>query len=141
MIRPAARFAAALTMITMLTAAGARAQAAGPFPEVPLSTSETRTHRLAWICIGAGLGLLGGSTVLAERANDRYEEYRNATDPRRVEDLYDETIALDRLSATALLSGEVLVATGLYLRFLRRPPTARVALDVGPARCAVLLRF
>lgn len=142
MNRPAVALVATLTlMTTMFPAAGAHAQAAGPFPEVRMSTASRESRTLAYVCIGAGLGLLAGSTLIAERANDRYDDYRNAVEPDRVRDLYDETVHLDRISTATLLTGEALISAGLYLRFLRRPPGSRVALDLGSGRCAVSLRF
>ena len=140
MIRSAAMILAALTTILLFPAARAQAQAAGPFPEVSVPrTSHSATW--AYVSIGTGLGLLGASTLLAERANDRYDDYQRATDPARVRELYDQTLTLDRLSTGTLLTGEVLIATGLYLRFLRRPAASRVALDFGPSRSALSLRF
>lgn len=141
MTRPAALCAAALLTISTFTAARGDARAAGPFPEVPLGRESRASTAWAWGCMGSGLALIGASTVLARRANDRYAAYEGATEPARVEELYDETVALDRWSTGTLLTGEALIATGLYLRFLRRPPPARMALDVGPARCALVLRF
>lgn len=133
---------AALTIALVLPAARAHAQAAGPFPEVSMPKKASRSSAMAYVCIGTGLGLLGGSTLLSDRANDRYQDYLRATDPESLRELYDQTLRLDRLSTGSLLTGEVLIATGLYLRFLRRPPAvSRVALDVRPSRCAVVLRF
>ena len=142
MKRSAAVLLAALTMTPLIPAARAHAQAAGPFPEVTVPRSPGGSATWAYVSIGAGFALLGTSTLLADRANDRYEEYQRSTDPDDVRRLYDETITLDRYSTGTLLGGELLIATGLYLRFLRRPAAAsRVALDVGPTRCALALRF
>jgi len=141
MKRSAAVLLAALTTTPLIPAARAHAQAAGPFPEVTVPRSPRGSATWAYVSIGVGFGLLGTSTLLADRANDRYDEYQRATNPDDVQRLYDETITLDRFSTATLLSGELLVATGLYLRFLRRPATSRVALDVGPSRCALSLRF
>lgn len=141
MFRPVAALLAALTATPLIPAACAQAQAAGPFPEVRMPPRPRGSSTWAYVCIGAGLGLLGGSTILSERANDRYDEYLRATDPGRVRDLYDETVTLDRLSTASLLTGEALIATGLYLRFLRREPASRMAFHLGPARCAVSWRF
>lgn len=141
MIRSAAVLLAALTIALLVPAARAHAQVAGPFPEVSMPPSASGSSTWAYVCIGAGLGLLGGSTILSDRANDRYQDYLRATAPESVRELYDETLVLDRLSTGSLLTGELLIATGLYLRFLRRPAASRVALDVGPSRCAVSLRF
>ena len=73
--------------------------------------------------------------------NASYDRYLDATAPAEIAHLYDETAHLDRLSATALLSGEALIATGVWLRFLRRPARPRVTLTANARRCAVSLRF
>ena len=68
-----------------------------------------------------------------------------ATDPAEIERLYDRTARYDWYARGALIGGEALVATGLYLRFVRRPRAARTTatldLSVGPARCALAWRF
>lgn len=119
----------------------ARAQAAAPFPEVEVVREVHRSHLLADLTMVAGAGLIGASFLLRDRANHLYSDYLSTTDPRRIESLYDRTVRTDRLSSGALISGEVLVATGLYLRFLRRPTADRVAFSVLPERCAVSFRF
>ena len=49
---------------------------------------------------------------------------------------------MDRNWASAsLLSGEALLVTAVYLRFIRRASPARLAMDLTPHRCAVSLRF
>lgn len=117
----------------------ALAQAAAPFPEEIVVRPERRSHLLAYVTLAAGAGLIGASFGFAEHANDTWDEYGRATDPARITDLYDETVRYDRFSSGALLAGEALIATGLYLRFLRRP--APVQVSVGPDRCAVAFRF
>jgi hypothetical protein len=49
---------------------------------------------------------------------------------------------MDRLASAALLTGEGLLATAVWLRFVHpaREPR-RLALEVEPSRCAVSLRF
>jgi hypothetical protein len=137
----AAVMAATLVIGWMQPAACAHAQAAAPFPEVPLESAPRASHTLAWVSMIGGVALIGGSYVVGNRANDRYDEYLVATDPDEIQRLYDETVALDRMSTTSLLVGEALVATGLYLRFLRRPAGSDVVLAVTPRRCALSLRF
>ena len=115
-------------------------RAAAAFPEVPLDSKRPDSHRWAWATMAIGAGLIGSSFAISHRADRTYDEYLDATDPDRIEALYDRTVRYDRLSAAALIGGQSLVATGLYLRFLRRP-AARLSLDLGPQRCAARLRF
>jgi len=86
-------------------------------------------------------GLIGLSFALTARANDAYDDYLVATDPARAEHFYDRTKHYDRLSAASLLTGEALVATAVWLRFLHHRPTSRLTLVAEPDRCAVALRF
>ena len=137
----AAWLAALLFAEALFPAARASAQAASPFPEVPLPSNSQGTHVAAYLSMLGGAGLIGASYVFADRANDRYAEYLTATDPGEITRLYDDTVTLDRLASGSLLAGEALIATGLYLRFLRRPPTSRLDLSVGPTRCALAWRF
>lgn len=115
------------------------AQAAGAFPEEVIERPPGRSNVWAYVAIAAGAGLVGGSFAFAERGNDTYDDYLAATDPEQITDLYDRTESYDRLASASLIAGEVLIGTGLYLRFLRRP--APLGLTLGPARCAVALRF
>jgi hypothetical protein len=119
----------------------AHAQTAATFPEVPLGQPASSTHGWAYACMAAGVGLVGGSFLIAERADDTYQEYLDATNPQRIEELYDRTLFYDTLSRAALLSGEALVAAGLYLRFVRRPPQHRLSLALTSRRCIVTVRF
>src|SRR6266487_953638 len=130
----ATAFAACLISETLFPAAGARAQAADPFPTVPVPTPPRVSHAWAYVTMASGLGLIGASYTIADRANRRYDEYLHATDAREIDRLYDDTVLLDRLSSGSLLTGEALIATGLYLRFLRRPPASRLELTLGPER-------
>ena len=91
--------------------------------------------------IAGGVGMVGSSFIFKERADDAYAAYLVATDPARIEDLYDQTVLEDRLSRVALLGGEAMIATGLYLRFIRPPATSRVSFGVGPRGYAICLRF
>jgi hypothetical protein len=137
-----AAFVAALMVVSEIApAARAHAQAAGPFTEVPLRTESGRTHALAYASLLAGAGLIGGSFALSHRADDTYDDYLAATDPPRIEKLYDRTVRYDHLSSASLLTGELLIATGLYLRFLRRSSEPRLSLELGARRCAATLRF
>jgi hypothetical protein len=112
-----------------------------PFETIPLPANQRHGHLLAYSSLLVGAGLIGGSFVLSAQANDKYDEYLAETDPEQIDRLYDETVRLDKLSSGALISGEVLVALGLYLRFLRHPAESRVQVSVSPARCSLGVRF
>ncbi len=116
------------------------APSAPPFEVVPLPTPAVRPHRAAYACLVVGAGLIGGSFALAHRADRAYDRYLVAQVPGDIERWYDETTRYDRWSSGALLGGEALVAMGLYLRFLRRPPPPTAFL-IGPGACAVTYRF
>ena len=137
----AASLAASLLLELPLPAACAARQAAGPFESVPLEAPVRVPHHLAYGSLLAGAGLAGLSFALTDRANRSYDRYLTATAPDEIGRLYDETVRLDRLSAAALLTGEALIATGVWLRFLRRAAPRRIALAVDASRCAVSLRF
>jgi len=128
-------------LLGSVPAAGARAQAAGAFPEIPLPTPPRISHTWAYVSLAAGAGLVGASFALAGQADDIYAEYLNETDPAAIQRLYDRTTLYDRLSSGTLLGGEALLATGIYLRFLRGPNAARARLALGPRSCGVSLRF
>ena len=123
------------------SAARALAQAAAPFPEVPVQPPPRRSHFFAYLAMVSGVALIGGSFLLANKADDTYAEYLDATEPDEITDLYDQTVLYDRYAQASLLGGEALVVTGVYLRFIRRPKPAKVSLDLRPDRCALALRF
>ncbi len=133
--------AAALLTLQLATAAGALAQAARPFPVVPLPAAARYPHRAAWACLASGAALVGASFALAGEADRRYDAYLSASEPARIADLYDQTTRLDRLASGSLLAGEGLVVVGVYLRFIRRDPASRLHATLAPSRCAVSLSF
>ncbi len=113
-----------------------------PFPIVPLRyPAPAHSHLGAYLTLAAGAGLVGTSFAWQARANRTYGDYLRATEPGLIAALYDRAAHYDRLSSAALLGGEALVATGLWMRFIRHPAPGRVALDAGPRRCALALRF
>ena len=116
------------------------ARADGPFETVPLPQAVSRPHHAATACFLAGAGLIAGSFSLARHADRAYERYLTAQTPGDITRWYDESTRYDRWSSAALFGGEAAVATGLYLRFLRRPPPP-IALIVAPGACAVSFRF
>jgi hypothetical protein len=140
------RIAAAMMLACAVTAAlgeaaCASAQAALPFEVVPRLTQPHRSHAAAYVCALAGAGLVVSSFPLADTADRRYAQYLAESDPGTIEDRWRATLRADRLSSGALLGGELLLATSVYLRFLRRPSEPRVTLIVSPARCALACRF
>ena len=137
----AALAAAVLACAAALPAARALAQAAGPFPEVPLPAPQRHSHTWALVSFASGAALLAGSFGIADAADHRYVDYLHATDPARIKDLYDEAVLFDRVSSASVLTGEVLIATGIYLTFLRHPAPSHLGLALEPSRCAVSFRF
>ena len=123
------------------TAACAHAQAADPFPEVVIAPAPAQSHLAANLVLVAGAGLIGSSFLWRDRANHSYNEYLNETVPSRIQSLYDRTVRQDRLSSASLITGEVVLAAGMYLRFLRAPSAPRLGLSLQPERCAVSYRF
>jgi hypothetical protein len=142
MKRFAAVLLAACTMLSsFVPAARAQSQAVEPFPTVPLDIPEKQNYWGAYLaCIG-GASLVGLSFAFTHRADHAYDEYLASTDPEEIQALYDRAAHYDHLSQASLLTGEALIATGLYLRFIRRPPHKKVAFSVEPSRCAVTYRF
>jgi hypothetical protein len=133
---------AAIALLSSLhSPESARAGTASPFPEVTIPAPERRSHVVAYTSFVAGAGLIAVSFSFADRANHAFDEYRVAIEPRDIQRLYDRAVLNDRLSSGSLLTGEVLIATGLYLRFLRSAPENRLSLHLGPERCALALRF
>ena len=137
----AAITAAILALGTIDPAVLAPARAAGPSVGIPSVNPPRQSFAWAYASLATGTALIGGSFAFASGANRTYREYLAASDPAVIERLYDRTVRYDRLSSGSLLTGEVLVAAGLYLRFLRRPPDTRWGLELDPQRCALALRF
>lgn len=89
----------------------------------------------------AGAALVGTSFYFHSRADDAYDEYLAATDVDELERHYDDANRFDGYSRASLTGGEVLLATGLYLRFVRRPAARRADLILSGTRCALAVRF
>ncbi|HYM80772.1 MAG TPA: hypothetical protein VEY91_05080 [Candidatus Limnocylindria bacterium] len=124
-----------------LPATRAEAQVAGPFQTLPMDVRPDRSHRWAYAAIATGVGLAGSSFYFTRRADRSYHDYLVATDPDRIETLYDDAVRSDALARGTLIGGEALIALGLYLRFIRRPEESRWALALEPTRCALAVRF
>ena len=122
-------------------AARADAQAASPFPVVPMEPETQPSHRWAYAALGGGAALVGSSFLISHQADRAYARYLVETDPGRIDALYDETVRDDWLARGALIGGEALIATGLYLRFLRHGQPSRVSLAIDSRRCALAWRF
>ena len=139
--RTAATLAAVLTLPIMFTAARAHAQAAEPFPVVPLETPASRRHTWAYVTLAGGATLVGLSFSFSGKADRAYAEYLDSTDPVQIQTLYDRAVRNDHRAQASLLTGEALIAAGLYLRFIRRPGPSKVSLSLRPSRCALSYRF
>jgi len=138
----AALLAACLLFELLFPAARAHAQAAEPFKVVPIERPSKHRHRWAYLTLVGGAGLVGASFALSNRADDAYAQYLVTTDVPSIETLYDRAVHYDHLAHASLLTGETMIAAGLYLRFIRRAPSsARFTLDLQPSRCAVSCRF
>ena len=115
------------------------ADSASPFEVVPRSASLRHSTKWAWITAIAGATLVGASFPLADEADRRYSAYLAETDVSRIDERYHATQRMDRISSGALLAGEVLLGTAVWMRFVRGD--RHVALDVRMDRCALALRF
>ena len=137
----AAILAASIALQLFDPAASADAQAAGSFRAVPITPPPRRHHAWAYATLAGGASLVGLSFMFSRRADDAYAAYLVSTDPEQIQVLYDRAVRNDHLSQASLLTGEVLVAAGLYFRFIRRPGPARVSLSVHPTRWAACYSF
>ena len=108
---------------------------------VEVAPTRPPRHVLAYTTLATGAVLVGSSFVLTHHANQAYEDYLAETDPGRIETFYDRAERFDRLSSASLIGGELLIVTGLYLRFLRPPRASRLSWAFGAERCALSLRF
>ncbi len=139
--RTAAWLHAALVGALVTGAVCATARAAFAFEVVPRFVEARPPHVAAYACALAGAGLIAASFPLADDADRRYRSYQFEIDPTRIAGRWDSTVRADRLASGALLTGEGLLATAVWLRFLHRPGEHRVAFEVAPARCALSCSF
>jgi len=137
----AAALAASIALQLLGPAARAHAQAAGSFRPVAMAAPPRRSHAWAYLTLAGGTGLVGLSFMFSRRADDAYADYLTSTDPKVIESFYDRAVRNDHLSQASLLTGEAMVAAGLYLRFIRRPGPSRVSVSVAPTRWAASYRF
>lgn len=141
MKRSTAGLLAAVLTLPSVVPSAAPAWAAEPFEEVVLPSAKKKSHTLAYGSMITGASLIGASFILRDRANERYDAYLIETEPDEITRLFDETRTLDRLSSSALIGGEALLALGIYLRFVHRSGSDRVSFNASPTRCAVSLHF
>lgn len=137
---------AALMLASYVTAAPewavcANAQAASLFQEVEVHQPARQSHTASWLTGLAGVGFIAASFPLAAKADDRYATYLGETDVARIEDRFRDAQRADRIASASLITGELLLVTAVYLRFVRRPVDSRTALLLGPDRCAVSYHF
>jgi hypothetical protein len=139
---PAAFLAAGLCVMLLATPLQAAGEGSSPFPVL---TSElrppARSHKWAYTAMVGGAALIGASFYFHSRADDAYDDYLAATDPETIERHYDDAARWDTVSRASLTTGEVLLATGLYLRFVRRPAASRTSVILSPNRCALAVNF
>jgi hypothetical protein len=127
--------------VLMSDAACAHAQAVSAFEVVPRQSEIREPHRAAYLTAFLGAACIAASFPLGDEADRRYHRYLFETDRTRIDERFRATTRMDRLSSASLLTGEGLLATAVYLRFVRHPAHARVSLQVEPTACAVSLRF
>ena len=90
----------------------------------------------------AGVALVAASFPLHKEADRRYALYLRETDVSHIDERFRATTRMDRLSSAALLTGEALLVTSVWLRFVHpQGPANRVTFVVEPQRCAWSLRF
>lgn len=120
-------------------ASPAPADTASPFEVVARASTPRPSSKWAWITAIAGAALVGVSFPLADAADRRYDEYLAETDVTRIDERFRATQHMDRLASGALLAGEGLLGTAVWLRFVRGE--RRVALGVGADRCMLAVSF
>jgi hypothetical protein len=125
----------------LIPAACAFAQTAAPFPVVELPPVHHDSHRLANAAMLSGVALIAASFAFERTADRSYDDYLAASDPHRITDLYDRTTRFDRLSSASLVTGNVLLATGLTLRFIRHSHGSSVGVLLDARRCALAVNF
>lgn len=118
------------------------AEAGSPFEIVRREEPPARSHRLFWTLGVGGAALVAASFPMARAADRRYDDYLSETDPSQLDARFEATRRMDRLASASLWTGEAMLVTAVWLRFVRtHRPADRVSLTVEPARCAVSLRF
>ncbi len=130
-----------LSQVSPDASADSSFRTAPAFEVVPRASAGRHSHRWAWISALTGAALVGVSFPLADEADRRYDAYLAETDVSRIDERFRATERMDRLASGSLLTGEALLATAVWLRFVRGDHHERVSLDLRPSRCALALRF
>jgi hypothetical protein len=134
---PAARKLAVVRGALLAVAVCASARTAFGFETLERLRPLPQPHRAAYACALLGAGLVAASFPLTDAADRRYVEYEHETNPSAIEGRWNATVHADHLASGALLGGESMLVAAVYLRFLRSPPNAPVALRIRPASCAL----
>jgi len=108
---------------------------------VEVQQAHGPSHFWAYVALGSGVALVGGSFVCSQEADDAYAAYLRETDPVKIEHYYDRAVMFDKIATASLATGEILFVTGIYLRFIKQPRESRLGLVVGPGRCGLSLRY
>jgi len=108
-----------------------------------VEVQQTRgpSHFWAYVALGSGAALVGGSFVCSQEADDAYAAYLHETDPAKIEHYYDRAVMFDKIASASLATGEILFVTGIYLRFIKQPRDTRLGLVVGPGRCGLSFHY
>jgi hypothetical protein len=114
---------------------------ATPFERVVRPPDERPSQRLALYAALAGAAFVGASFPLSAEADRRYERYLAEVDVARMDEHFRGAERMDHYSAAALLTGEALLATAVWLRFVREPQRRGVAVEIRPDRCGLALRY
>lgn len=127
---------------------------ARPGPSLHAQSTPVRSHSntTAWALLASGIALDVGSFLLAERADESYQQYQEGIDPIALDRAYDRSVRYDRLASATLIAGQVAIASGLYLLLVKRSrssdvgarvpkPGARLGLAGDARGVALTLRF
>jgi hypothetical protein len=140
-MRPAALLTAGLFLTLLASPLQAAGEAPSPFPVLSVPPAPPHSHKWAYLAMLGGAALVGTSFYFHSQADEAYSDYLASTDPAEIERLYDDANRFDTLSRASLTTGEILIATGLYFRFVRRPAASRTAVIVSGTRCAIAVNF
>ena len=108
---------------------------------VEVQQAHGPSHFWAYVALGSGVALVGGSFVCGQKADDAYAAYLRETDRTQIEHYYDQAVMFDKIASASLATGEILFVTGIYLRFIKQPRDTRLGLVVGPGRCGLSFHY
>ena len=99
----------------------------------PSPSVHSPSHATGWALLAAGLVLDASSFLLAERADESYQEYQQGIDPQALDHAYHRAVTEDRWASATLIAGQVGIATGLYLLLFKKSQTSDLG-EAAPAR-------